>query len=457
VSIPIHTLTGPARDCIVPRELMFDLRPAQRADKPLWPVDEAFGVIDALADAGAVVCEGEIVLAAEDGGVSRLPWEPWLRDPEMQVRPLTRRWRCDPVNGEPWDALVARAAAYARTWLRELAGEARGTPEGGVRVDLAWATRDELALFDVPGWERRERRRLTEQGGGAWEWTYTSSLRMRRLEPMAPGSYFGAISQDVAEIPADARFAHLVPGENLDRLAELTSLEVLNTGGSTKKMLPLVGRLPRLRELFVTDIGMASLKPLADLSTLEFAYFLASSRLKDLRPLCGLPALRYLFLHASGLRDLSAAAGLTQLVSLHLLAGRTVDSLEPFGGLHNLRHLSVFFDAVGDGSLAPLGRLKGLRSLALRGERVPLEEFARLAAALPHTEGTHRSPFLPPRSPDESRTCRRCGRRGGYVTVGPWRVLCPRCDARAIRRHVIRWEILLSAAIASRDASSAAE
>ncbi|HEU4880621.1 MAG TPA: hypothetical protein VFT45_00210 [Longimicrobium sp.] len=452
--IPIHTLTGPARECTVPRELRFDLRPAQQGDKPLWTVDEALGVIDALEEAGAVVCEGEIVLVSDDGGVSQLPWEPWLRDPEMQVRPLTRRWHCDAREDEAWDASVARGAAYARTWLRELAGEARGTPQAGVRVDLSWATRDELALFDVPGWERRERRRLIDQGGGAWEWMYTSSWRMRRLEPMAPGSYFGAICGDVAEIPADARLAHLVPDENLARLAELTSLEVLHTGGSTTAMLPLVGRLPRLRELFVSDIGMVSLEPLAGLSTLEFAYFLASPRLKDLRPLCGMPALRYLFLDAGGLSDLSAVAGLTQLVSLHLLVGKSVDSLEPLGGLHNLRHLSVFFEEVRDGSLAPLGRLRGLRSLALSGERVPLEEFTRLAVALPDTEGTLRSPFLPPH-PDESRTCSRCGRRNGYVTVGRRRVLCPRCDARAIRRHVIRWEILLSAAAAARTGTDA--
>ncbi|HEU0300933.1 MAG TPA: hypothetical protein VFR37_15835, partial [Longimicrobium sp.] len=89
----VEHLTGPARDCVVPREPMFDLGPDQRAQKPLWTLDEAFDAIDAFEDAGAAVVEGEILAAAADGTVSQLPWEPWLPgDHDPRYPPTKRRW-----------------------------------------------------------------------------------------------------------------------------------------------------------------------------------------------------------------------------------------------------------------------------------------------------------------------------------------------------------------------------
>lgn len=449
--IPIHLLTGPAAQCPVPRELMFDLAADMRADKPLWAWEEVFEAIDAMEDAGAAVVEGEILVVPEGGGASRLPWEPWLPEPCMQVTPLTRRWWCKRKDGEPWETFVERAAAYARERAPELAGAARVTPEGAVHVDLAWATHDELSLFDVPGGIARARRRQLEQGGGPWAWMYGFSMRPRSIGTPAPGSYWGYGSTDLNDIPEDARFASFSRDtDNLGRLAELTSLEVLSGATTFPKARALLGGLPRLRELHTHGFDMPSLEALAGLSALEFAYVDGGRRVRDPGPLTELPALRYLYLDAGGMRDLSGLAVMTQLTSLHLSPAENVDSLEPLGGLANLRCLSVWCHGVRDGSTAPLARLRGLKSLYAIPERLPLAERAWLAAALPHVEGAHRSPLRRDGELDIPHRCERCRGDELYVTAGERRrVLCAACDAGAIRRHVARWEVLLSAATAS--------
>jgi hypothetical protein len=85
-----------------------------------------------------------------------------------------------------------------------------------------------------------------------------------------------------------------------------------------------------------------------------------------------------------------------------------------------------------------------------------VEELAWLAAALPDVPGPHLSPFLAPEAGRSNGKCRRCGRKDVLVTAGkPRRVLCPGCNPNAIQKHVIRWEILRSAAAAERTRSSA--
>lgn len=458
---PIHTLTGPAGECTVPRELRLELQPEQRTDKPLWPHDEAMELIHALEQAGAAVVQGELLCVGDDGEVSRLPWERWRRGiPDPIYQPWGKRWRCARNDHEAWSAWVARAAAYARTMAHELTGDARATPAGKVHLDLAWVMEDELALFDEPGWERRQRSRVIEHGGGARAWMFRQVWRMHRVGPTAPGSYYGHIAGDLTDIPDDARFANVsARGSNRERLAELTSLEILSTGACTQSAMRDMGRLSRLRVLYVNGIDLASLEPLAGLSALEFAYVAGGSRLRSAGPLGELPALRYLYLLADGMRDLSGLAAFTQVNSLHVGAAPAVDSLAPLGGLANLRYLSIFCERVRDGSVAPLGRLRGLKELGAVPSRLSLEERAWLSAALPQTEGPHRTPLLPGDTYGSEERCARCGGRDMHLAAGTRRRrLCATCDAGAIRRHVARWEALLAAATAaSRGGPSAGE
>lgn len=455
--VNVDSLTGPARDCLVPRELRSDLWPQYRAEKPLWPLDEAHDAIGALEDAGAAVVQGEILAVDADGQVTALPWEP-LPPPseDEEYQPSTRRWRWEREADEPWREYVTRSAAHARRRVRALAGDARSAPAGAIHVDLAWATGDELALYDQPGWVRAWRRRVVEQGGGGQAWWRCPSVRMHRVGETAPGSYFGTIAEDLRQIPADARYAMLtLDGREPARIEALEQLETLWVSGCTDRTLSHVGRLARLREMcFMDDPALSSLGPMAGLRELEFALLGGDERMTDVAPLREMPRLRFLRLHAPGLSGLSGIGQLTQLNSLHLIPAPEVHSLAPLRGLTGLRHLGLFMAAVREGGLAPLERMPWLRSLNLDTDAFSLKEMARLAAALPHTDGPHRAPFLPPDHPIRPEPCPRCGRDDTFVTVGkPQRRMCPDCGARKLRRHVIRWEILLSAA-AARNPSS---
>jgi hypothetical protein len=446
--IPIHTLVGPPTQARVPRELRSDIPPWQRREKPLWTLDEAFEAIRALEKAGAAVTQGELLAVSEDGGVSEVPWEPWLTGAAFpDDPPPTRYWWISREVDEPWADFVARAAAFARRRIRELAGEARTTPAGAIHVDLSWAMEDELALFDVPGWIQVERSRLIEQGGETREWHGRVSSRVKCAGPAVPGSYYGWVAEDLAHTPADARYARVrARGRNAARLAELGGLQGLWAAGCTDRALREIGRLSGLRELFLLDEPrVTSLDPLLGLTGLGFAYIHLPGRV-DLRPLQALPALRYLYLHAEHLREFSPLACLTQLNSLHVVPHSVVETFAPLRVLANLRHLSVWFQRVRDGSLAPLAGLRGLRSLEMHVHDLPLEEFARLAAALPRTAGSFRAPFFPADDDVYHDPCWRCG-RPALVTIGQRkRILCPECDTRAVQRHVVRWEVARSAA-----------
>ncbi|HEU0298967.1 MAG TPA: hypothetical protein VFR37_05915, partial [Longimicrobium sp.] len=347
---------------------------------------------------------------------------------------------------------VARAAAHARARVRELTGFARATPAGSIHVDLAWVTEDELALFDIPGWERPGRRRYIEHGARPREWLRTSSIRWRMIVgEAAPGSYHGIVAEDLDQIPPDARYAMVSLQAGPSRLARFESMERLWAGGCTDDALRYVGRLPALRELCTFDDSrLSSLEPLAGRAGLELAHIHAGDELSDVRPLAEIPALRHLRLDAPRMHDLSGAGRFTQLNTLNLTPAPVVDSLAPLAALTNLRHLSVWMEEVREGGLAPLARLQELRSLGVSPDAFDLEEFARLAVALPGTDGPHRSPFLPPDDPAYYRIrCRHCGRRDLRLPLGtPRRGFCPACSPDAIRRHVARWEILLSAAAA---------
>lgn len=461
--ISIDTLAGPARDCAVPRDLRSQLWPREQPEKPLWRWDEAFHAIAALEDAGAAVVQGEILAVGGDGAVSRVPWEPSLPPgPDPRFPCTWRDWRWTRAADEPWREFVARAAAYARTRLRGLAGGAHTPPADALRVDLAWVTEDELALWDQPGWVRKWRRRLVEQGGGNLSTWRSPSVRMHGVGEPAPGSYYGTLAQDVDEVPPGARYAMLMLQETgAARLADRGALEVLWAAGCTDRALADIGRLGRLRELCVMDeLHLGDLRepsvldPLARLRGLELALLAVESPVTDVRPLATLPRLRYLRLEATGLRDLEGMRALTQLNSLHLIPAEEVDSLAPLASLVHLRHLSVLMDAVRHGGLAPLESMRWLRSLHLHSDEFPLGEIARLAVALPHVEGPHRAPFLPADHPIRPEPCPRCGREDTFVTVGkPLRRICPACGARKLRRHVVRWEVLLSAAAAERRAA----
>ena len=189
-----------------------------------------------------------------------------------------------------------------------------------------------------------------------------------------------------------------------------------------------------------SEARQASLKALQRLNRLGFTDVGALAQLSRLRVLC---------VDVRKIEDLTDVGRLSQLRGLAFVTGgpgapARLRSLAPLARLTSLRHLSLGHVRLADPRLDPLTMLTRLRRLDI-SNRFPREEFAKLAAALPRTEGPYRSPFFTDSLLAPLLTCRKCGVRTKLTTLGkPARWMCPGCDAAKMRRFVADWEILVS-------------
>lgn len=185
------------------------------------------------------------------------------------------------------------------------------------------------------------------------------------------------------------------------------------------------------------------------------------------------------------IEDPTAIAGLERaenITSLHLSHFTKITRLDPISSLRKLTRLSLSTITSWDSSrhclhvqsLAPLAKLKSLRSLQLMGIKprdlrldwlikLPhlkelqishvycfgMSHYTALAAALPRTRGTCLKPhWMHPPLADMLR-CKKCQTSKVYLTApGPRKrqMLCPTCDAVALKRHEQLWEESLRAA-----------
>lgn len=125
-----------------------------------------------------------------------------------------------------------------------------------------------------------------------------------------------------------------------------------------------------------------------------------------------------------------------------------LESLKPLTSLTKLECFVLIDTRVRDESLEPLTHLSQLRYLALPNF-FAITEFAALAAALPNTVGHHRSPwFREPRNASKLgyAACKKCREYAPGMTIGkPRKMLCPKCHAERIAKHIARWHELVSA------------
>jgi hypothetical protein len=114
----------------------------------------------------------------------------------------------------------------------------------------------------------------------------------------------------------------------------------------------------------------------------------------------------------------------------------------------------VLTDHAGPSVWKCITSLQKLETLRINKGSFPLAQFAELAVALPRTDGPHRSPFT---TVDEwtmsPRRCKACDTPKDITLGKPRRELCRVCNRKLVERHVARWEILVSAAMARRSVS----
>jgi hypothetical protein len=109
----------------------------------------------------------------------------------------------------------------------------------------------------------------------------------------------------------------------------------------------------------------------------------------------------------------------------------TVETLAPLSALKALRFLHLTNLKATDNSLEPLRELTDLEELEC-ANFYPMEQFAKLAAALPQTRCTWFSPAVPfPNFP-----CKKCGQSQRVMLAGKGSsTLCRVCDESRVRKH----------------------
>src|SRR5262245_2584227 len=231
----------------------------------------------------------------------------------------------------------------------------------------------------------------------------------------------------------------------LARLADYPAREGLWVGDGGRKNQPALTALRRLRVLRLKGVAgddIAFLSGLSELRILE----LSSCKAKSLRGLEKLQRLGCLIIdHAPNLSSLAEIGKLTALEDLSISTPPSWDAaakcikvatLQPLAQLSNLRRLTLRGVCPTEGALRPLESMTGLRQVEI--SHVPdftVEDFARLAGALPQAKGDSLKPYFRMNFP---AGCKRCGETLEWLTgvSGRGRSLCPVCDKDKLTAHV---------------------
>lgn len=280
------------------------------------------------------------------------------------------------------------------------------------------------------------------------------------LAPESPRLTFPALGatplDDVGVAPPDAEFLALRGNAaHIDSLPAFPALWMVWAAGLTDALVQALARMPRLRALWLYQVGRVDLSPLRAVAGLEHLTVAWAPHLTDLAWLGGLPGLRALYLDDVPRLNLDTLPVLSRLEAIHIGGGMDtpvrIASLAPLTRTPAVRAVSLASVRVADGRLAPLAELGRLRYLSAPNVFAP-EESARLAVARPDVAGAVLSPiFAEPAHDADGRPvlpCGRCGRASLMVTGRPALVLCPGCDADRVARRVARWEAARAGAAA---------
>ena len=176
------------------------------------------------------------------------------------------------------------------------------------------------------------------------------------------------------------------------------------------------------------------------LPVLEVLRLDSCSTIDSLEPLGELTQLTGLAIeNFKNVHDLSPLATLTNLRQLavegSIWSRMKINSLAPIAGLSRIEYLNLSNLKVADESLAPLTHLTNLKKL-VTANFYPFEEFARLSAKLPNCECQWFAPYVA-----TTLKCPKCEAENRVMLTGKGKpLLCPRCDAIRLARHVKEFE-----------------
>lgn len=261
------------------------------------------------------------------------------------------------------------------------------------------------------------------------------------------------------------RPSEFLPVRDWDAPVELAEAVEIH-GAQVADFTPLL-TMPRLRSLWCSCDTAKQYAIVAKLQHLDFLRidFCGKHRLQEIGRHSHVKALELNVFHPESLEGLESFAALEYLFIVH---APKITSFAPLASLAQLKGLLVTTPPSWDASrrtiriqtIAPLSNLRQLEQLSLTGvepttdglqplheltlealhiSHVPsltLEDYARLAAHLPHTVGACLQPTY---QAAVKRLCPRCGREMAWLTGTKPRAKkqrCPVCEAEVIQRHV---------------------
>ncbi len=231
------------------------------------------------------------------------------------------------------------------------------------------------------------------------------------------------IVRNWSDVPPKAtHLAIAKPIASLAPLRDFPQLRHLRIFGGDALLCTLVP-LPELCSLRLSAVpskGLTSLEPLSNVVNLERLILHHLPQVKSLEPLGALRKLKDLLIEISP----------CSVTTLHEL-----NSLQPLAGLRTLERLELRGIRVRELGLRPLEQMTWLRHLVVNN-RFEIEDFARLAAALPTTQGFCLHPSVPVGIP-----CDQC-QHEKVMLIGRTRptIACPQCQAKHVERHVARFQ-----------------
>ena len=224
--------------------------------------------------------------------------------------------------------------------------------------------------------------------------------------------------------------------KNQAAIAGLHGIRVLRLNHAAGDDLDFLGGLADLRILELSSLKTKSLRGIERLQRLEYLVIDHAPNLHSLAPVAGLRALRHLIISTPASWDSSRRC-------------IEVDTLKPLSKLSKLELLTLRGVRPAADALRPLEVLKILKEVEI--SHVPdfgVEDFARLAGALPKADGHCLQPHFRMNFP---WPCKRCKATQEWLTgvSGKKRYLCPSCDKDKLAAHVAEFERIKSNARAA--------
>ena len=249
---------------------------------------------------------------------------------------------------------------------------------------------------------------------------------------------------DLSEVPQSATRIRLTTKTvGYEKLREFQCLSALWCFGVNQQKLNHISQCVSLRDLYLDyNLRITELSPLKKLPCLDVLRLDSCSTIDSLKELGALSQLTGLAIeNFKSVHDLRPLAVLTNLRELaiegSLWTRMKIESLAPISGLSRIEYLSLTNLKVADESLEPLTHLTNLKELQI-ANFYPFAEFARLSAKLPNCECQWFAPYIV-----TNLKCKKCETENRVMLTGKGKgVLCPKCDAARLARHVKEFERL---------------